>query len=348
MWKQLSESFLLLLVCTSFFIPSVHAGDTLAYVASTRGLAVVWNGRDYRDATRVVPGTAVRPGNIVQTLDDAAVLLIMPNGSEVTIGGAPTFYQWTGTRLNTVSAQLDYGRAEHRVVPTVGQRFQVSTPVATTGTRGTDFSVEVGENGSMRTSVFTSAVAVGDEEDAPLVAAGQSITRDLLGQDDWNVAADDADWLAAQRVTDPAEAERLSQAALARMQELNAQLKKDIAATQARQFLALASMIFGFVQSAQSDRSGIEKVSNAANTLVLGLKLFRQIESRRTRIVAQYDLINELAARFDSVAYSAAYREYRQIARERDRDQEKLDRFISGLEKVALILNVAQAAAQNR
>lgn len=81
----------------------------------------------------------------------------------------------TGTKETTSLFDLDAGRIWVRVLSALGgkTKFEVRTPTATAGVRGTVFSVAVGEEGDTSIAVYEGEVAVETGSGSASVAPGQ-------------------------------------------------------------------------------------------------------------------------------------------------------------------------------
>ncbi|MBD3293432.1 MAG: hypothetical protein GF393_10945 [Armatimonadia bacterium] len=125
----------------------------------------------------------VLAGYVVRTGTDGAVTLNWVDGSRIRL--APdTSIKVRKCSLNTSTKQttslfdLDAGRIWVRVLSALGgkTKFEVRTPTATAGVRGTVFSVAVDDGGQTSVAVYEGEVAVDAEGGTATVASGQQAT----------------------------------------------------------------------------------------------------------------------------------------------------------------------------
>lgn len=137
-------------------------------------------------------GSKFTPGESIVTDSDGYVTLDLADGSQLKIQAASRveLERLQRYRVNDsydLQIRLDKGRLESQVPAHSkrGPRYQVTTPTATAGVRGTEFRVGF-EGDTMRTEVLTGAVAVSGaaatkQTDAVAVSAGFG-TRARTGQ----------------------------------------------------------------------------------------------------------------------------------------------------------------------
>jgi len=109
----------------------------------------------------------VRAGDLVKTGPDAKVTLNWVDGSRIRLAPATTLkvLKCTLNKSNDAKTSLfhlDVGSVWIRLLEVLGGRskFEISTPTATAGVRGTVFSVEVNAQGDTQVSVHEGSVAV--------------------------------------------------------------------------------------------------------------------------------------------------------------------------------------------
>ncbi len=147
---------------------SETAGDVLVKAATDEDF------RPLGDTTHVLTGYAVRTGAA------SGVTLNWVDGSRVRLG-PETSIRVRKCNFNTSSKQttslfdLDAGRIWVRVLSALGgkTKFEVRTPTATAGVRGTVFSVSVDEAGQTAVAVYEGEVVVDAEGGTATVAPGQ-------------------------------------------------------------------------------------------------------------------------------------------------------------------------------
>jgi hypothetical protein len=122
--------------------------------------------RPNRAATPVSPGLSLAQGTRLRIPTDASATLALPDGSTVLLlsNSSVTLNELTkrvGSGDTTTLIQVDRGRIETRVVPLKKQasKYEIQTPVANMGVRGTDFRVAFDPNtAAARTEVLAGAV----------------------------------------------------------------------------------------------------------------------------------------------------------------------------------------------
>lgn len=135
------------------------------------------------DFRQIEVKTHVLAGTLVKTGPDSGVTLNWADGSRLRMG-PDTQLRVRKCVLNTSNHasvalfDLDVGTIWVRVMELLGERskFEINTPTATAGVRGTVFSVSVGANDETSVSVYEGAVEVVDASHGTAVtaAAGQT------------------------------------------------------------------------------------------------------------------------------------------------------------------------------
>lgn len=122
----------------------------------------------------------VAAGYTVRTGPDSRVTLNWMDGSRVRLGESTAMRVRkcslnTATDTTTALFDLDVGRVWVRVLSALGgkTKFQIRTPTATAGVRGTVFSVGVEPEGRTEVSVYEGTVHVSGASGAADVAAGR-------------------------------------------------------------------------------------------------------------------------------------------------------------------------------
>lgn len=150
------------------------------------------SGQALLDGQVLKPGATVSEGSTVATAANGFVTLELADGSKLTLpsGGSvqlERLRQFEGTALTDSVIHVAHGAVESSVAPE-GQgvgRFEVRTPVAVTGVRGTRFRVQSGAEGAysevLEGSVRLQAHAPGVKPDGPVAVAkgyGAAIAAD--------------------------------------------------------------------------------------------------------------------------------------------------------------------------
>ncbi|MFQ6131097.1 MAG: FecR domain-containing protein [Armatimonadota bacterium] len=112
-------------------------------------------------------GRNVKTGDTLRTGSDASVELSWVDGTRLKLDSGTTMTILKCSfdsldRVDTSIFRVDLGRIWVRVVKilTRGSKFEVQTPAATAGIRGTVFSVDVGPDGATTISVWDGSVAL--------------------------------------------------------------------------------------------------------------------------------------------------------------------------------------------
>jgi len=131
----------------------------------------------------VVSGVIVKPGDRIRTGSHSSVTLVFFDNSRTSLaadtrisvtqlsarrdGGNKVIAltQWMGQTVNRVERLLD-----------PASRFEIETPTAVTAVRGTEFTIQVDDNGATRVAVTEGVVEVTAQESTVKVEAGQSTT----------------------------------------------------------------------------------------------------------------------------------------------------------------------------
>ena len=133
------------------------------------------------DFRPITAETRVLAGTLIKTGPDGQVDLNWVDGSRVRLAPDTRLRVRkcslnTSTRASTSLFDLDVGRIWIRVLELLGERskFEIRTPTATAGVRGTVFSVEVDQSGRMDVAVYEGAVAISGGGEELTASAGES------------------------------------------------------------------------------------------------------------------------------------------------------------------------------
>lgn len=139
--------------------------DLLVDVLSVTGQAQ-WTRRGVAPMQKLVAGMQLKNGDQLVTLAQSFVTLRVPDGSIVQVAHSSALairaVQYLGTAVTEVSFVLDRGRVETLVVPVRNPDsvYEIRTPVAQLGVRGTRFRVSASDDRqSSRAEVETGQVA---------------------------------------------------------------------------------------------------------------------------------------------------------------------------------------------
>ncbi|MEL6338524.1 MAG: FecR family protein [Myxococcota bacterium] len=127
----------------------------------------------------VEPGAAVYRGTRITTESDGSVEIRLAGGSIMRVRPASSIQlsPVKRSRKRKSSVVLFFGRVWSRVTKAVGgeTNYEVNTPNAVAGVRGTEFETAVGADGSVRVRVDEGRVAVADDERERSVKRGQRV-----------------------------------------------------------------------------------------------------------------------------------------------------------------------------
>lgn len=188
----------LVLVCAlGSAIPSAHAEDSGARVQSSRGHAFAKDDTGWEQPLKA--GDRLERGAVVRTLADGFANIIFADGSEFDLQPDSSV---------AISSHPRQGRAKHALVLFIGHlwshikkstdgtvAYEVATPNAVAGVRGTDFETAVAADGTVRVRVSSGVVAVaGDKGVSVDVHAGQEVSADERGVGQVTPLAGKVDW----------------------------------------------------------------------------------------------------------------------------------------------------------
>lgn len=325
----LAGAFALLVL---FSAPALAGGE--AVVKSLRGAASM------AESVAATPEflrarTKIPAGRLIETAEGALLTLELPGGHEVTLGPRATTARWSGETLRTVSMTIYRGQSAHRAARlSEGMQYRVVTPTAVAGVRGTEFSVAVAENGSVLTAVKKGEVATGDEEPEVPLGEGEEREARLI---DKAPADGEEDWFAQNRVTSANEAAAVEAASAERMERTNKLTAQDLL-----QMAVLGRRVALFA-ARRPDQPG--DVAEAAELLAQGITLFRRMGVRHESMEAGAHLTRGLGERH-AIATSASESQLASYQSTRGEHQGNIDGFVTGLERLAVLVRTASAVSR--
>ena len=166
----------------------------VAAVSDVKG--IVWlKQRGHADFGALADRERVAAGDTIKTGETAGLVLTWLDGTRMRIGpnSLMTVLKCqinTASKAETTMFKLDLGRVWVRVLKVLSHKskFEVITPTATAGVRGTVFSVAVDANGKTLVSVKEGAVALEGDGGQEMVEKGQmtagSTVQPLAGDED--------------------------------------------------------------------------------------------------------------------------------------------------------------------
>lgn len=146
---------------------SQAAGPTDGKVVLARGDVIV---RSADTSTKAVPGVLVRQGDQIRTGRDGGVRLLLGGSAVVDLGANTSMViTRTGTSSSETKLKLWSGRLWARVSSLFGNdaKFEVESPNAVAGVRGTEFIFDVAPDGGTDITVLDGSVAVTARDGGP-------------------------------------------------------------------------------------------------------------------------------------------------------------------------------------
>jgi len=143
------------------------------------------------------PGLDLQAGTRIRTGEKSSAELRFENGSVLKVRPNTSMSLSGNKRTATKksSVVLFFGRLWSKITHTDRPNsFEVKTPNAVCGVRGTEFETAVGDDGSVRVRVDKGEVGVADEDDEKGVPAGKEISGDESGTNATTAQSGDANW----------------------------------------------------------------------------------------------------------------------------------------------------------
>ncbi len=310
-----------------------HRGPVLALllvVASLPASAQAWvestaqswvesaSGRRALSARQLVPvGARIRTG------DGGYARLILPDGSRVTVETATTI-QVTRSRAAATAVSVRTGRV--RVATGSwrwpGEAFEVTSPIVTTGVRGTRFTVNVSPEGEATIVCDRGVVAVGGET----VVAGQHALAGFAAP----VRVDAAPILSSFAALPVGERRRIAVAALGGLMEEAVERRK----AQARHFVSTLRELHAELRRQEDDDEdrlpGIAKLARLVTVFRRSLNEARDILGRDREAGLREETLRSLLET-EGVPPLVAWGARAALARA-DRDRAQRDRDLAQVE----------------
>jgi len=181
-----------MMVCFTVLGLATNAHASAKFAAVQGDVRVTPLGGSERAAT---VGAAVEGGSEIKAGKNGSAELKFDNGSILKIR-ANTAMRLSGNKRQKKksSVVLFFGRVWSKVVGNKDRGYEVATPNAVCGVRGTEFETAVGDDGTVRVRVTKGNVAVNDGTKESSVDAGQEVEADVDGVDDTMTAEEKAKW----------------------------------------------------------------------------------------------------------------------------------------------------------
>lgn len=129
-------------------------------------------------------GSVLAAGTQVRTGNDGVADVVFDDGSLLKIQNSSSILLSANKRQRQKSSVLlFFGRIWSKVSPSPnsGTNYEVATPNAVCGVRGTEFETQVGDDGSLRMQVTTGKVAVAGDSGEQVAGAGQQVEANEKG-----------------------------------------------------------------------------------------------------------------------------------------------------------------------
>lgn len=183
-WQlPLAAAAIALLVIGGLLVRSLLVAPTgeVATLAAATGVVEVKASRS-EGWEPVTIGHQIAEGALIRTGPASTAEMEFFDGSATALGAASTLailqMESRGDHGKVIVLQQELGRARHSVasLKTMASRFEVRTPAAVTVVRGTQFTVEVDQDGTTQVEVEEGLVEVTAQETTVQIQAGQTTT----------------------------------------------------------------------------------------------------------------------------------------------------------------------------
>jgi hypothetical protein len=144
----------------------------------------VWTQAPGGSEARATAGATLAPGTHIRTGDNGRAEVELDDGSKLRVKPRSSLMLSKVKRhKEKVSLLLFFGRVWSKVTKSIGgeNKYEVNTPNAVCGVRGTEFTTIVADDGSVRVRVTGGSVGVEGDSSTTGVAAGQEAEADENG-----------------------------------------------------------------------------------------------------------------------------------------------------------------------
>jgi hypothetical protein len=171
--------------------------QTNGKLTQAQGAVYVKTGEDAEQPGKV--GATVPGGSRIRTGADGQAEVVFPDGSKMQVRPSTQVALSGAKRTEQKSSVvLFFGRVWSKVSRSVSgdTSYEVSTPNAVAGVRGTEFETAVADDGTAKVRVTEGKVAVGSDVDSNSeeVGKGQETTADAKGVEDTQSSSGEAQW----------------------------------------------------------------------------------------------------------------------------------------------------------
>lgn len=179
------------------FTGATAGAQTNGKLTQSQGAVFVKAGENAEQPGKV--GETLPGGTRIRTGADGNAEVVFPDGSKMQVRPSTQVALSGAKRAEQKSSVvLFFGRVWSKVTRSVGgeTNYEVNTPNAVAGVRGTEFETAVADDGSAKVRVTEGKVAVGSDVDneAEEVSRGQETTADSDGVDDAAASSGEAQW----------------------------------------------------------------------------------------------------------------------------------------------------------
>lgn len=190
--------FVVLLIVGGLITQSLVIMQRVAAVRDVQGM--VWvRTRGTQDFKPLADAARVQAGDVIRTGDRAGLTLNWLDGTRIRIGANSVMTVLkcqinSATKADTALFKLDVGRLWIRVLKALSHKskFEIRTPTATAGVKGTVFSVAVTPSGETTISVQEGQVHVDAAGQATEVTSGKMASAGTSGANVGGLSAEEA------------------------------------------------------------------------------------------------------------------------------------------------------------
>jgi hypothetical protein len=312
-------------------LASASPAHSQAVIRSFSGEAWIESG-PVRRSPRV--GMLVQPGQRIATGSDGRVEVLLADASRITVGAASAM-KIERSRASTTAVSLSRGAARVATSPYrwKSEGFHVTTPVVTTGVRGTVFEVNVAPSGEAFVSVETGVVVARDlaiEAGGSAEVAVDGSARRVEEPDRRGALAR---WLAARRELADRDRKRVAEA-------IGGLLKQALErrGRAARTVLEGVKEAFDELRDRGEEmaRTAPERIARALGAMQRGLERTREILESDREAVLREEILRRVVSEgrlppWTALAANGALNAAERDRRKREEDLRKID---DAIEKV--------------
>lgn len=166
----------LIMILSFCFLQDIYAkSNVIAKVKLIKGKAY-FSPKSPKKFKKLKINQKIKEDTIIKTSAGARVSLVLKGGSIIELKGNSRI-TLNKKLLNKSSASLTSGRAKFQIKKILKQRgsFNVFTPTAVVGVRGTEYEIAIADDGSLLANVDEGEIAVNNEKEEVTVKKNQSV-----------------------------------------------------------------------------------------------------------------------------------------------------------------------------